>query len=68
MVLNNRDRIILLSKSNENFNSEVNILKEIIQSKSEEINDLKEKNSLLKSSLEYFKNLVYNLLKVLLML
>jgi len=64
-LLNNRDRIKLLLKNNEDFNSEVNDLKDEIQSKNEEINELKEENHLLKSSLEHFKNLIYNLVKFL---
>lgn len=64
-LLNNRDRIGLLLKNNEELNSEVDNLKDKIESKDEEINDLKEKNGLLKSSLEHLKNLIYNLVKFL---
>lgn len=62
-LLNNRDRIGLLLKNNENLNSEVDYLKEKINSKNEEINNLKEENNSLKSSLQHFKNLIYNLVK-----
>lgn len=64
-LLNNRDRIKLLLKNNEELNSEVDNLKDKIKSKNEEINDLKEENGLLKSSLEHLKNLIYNLVKFL---
>ncbi len=64
-LLNNRDRIRLLLKNNEELNSEVDSLNDKIKSKDENINDLKEENSLLKSSLEHLKNLVYNLVKFL---
>lgn len=64
-LLNNRDRINLLLKNNEDLNSEVNSLKDKIQYKNEEINELKEENSLLKSSLQHLKNLIYNLVKFL---
>lgn len=64
-LLNNRDRIKLLLKNNEKLNSEVDNLKDKIKSKNEEINDLKEENGLLKSSLEHLKNLIYNLVKFL---
>ena len=64
-LLNNRDRISLLLKNNEELNSEVDSLKDKITSKDEKINDLKEENSLLKSSLEHLKNLIYNLVKFL---
>ena len=64
-LLNNRDRIRLLLKNNEELNSEVDNLKDKIKSKNEEINDLKEENDLLKSSLEHLKNLIYNLVKFL---
>ncbi len=64
-LLNNRDRIRLLLKNNEELNSEVDSLKDKIKSKDENINDLKEENSLLKSSLEHLKNLIYNLVKFL---
>lgn len=60
-LLNNRARIDLLLKNNEDLNSEVITLKEKIKSKNKEINNLKEENSFLKSSLEHLKNLVYNL-------
>lgn len=52
-------------KNNEELNSEVDSLKDKIKSKDENINDLKEENSLLKSSLEHLKNLIYNLVKFL---
>ena len=64
-LLNNRARIELLLKNNENLNSEVSNLKKEIKTKTEEINDLKEENSLLRSSLEHFKNLIYNLVQFL---
>lgn len=64
-LLNNRDRIRLLLKNNEDFNFEVDNLKDKIQSKNEEINNLKEENHSLKSSLQHFKNLIYNLVKFL---
>lgn len=64
-LFNNRDRIRLLLKNNEELNSEVDNLKDNIKSKDEKINDLKEENSLLKSSLEHLKNLIYNLVKFL---
>lgn len=64
-LLNNRDRIRLLLKNNEELNSEVNSLKDKIKSKDENINGLQEENSLLKSSLEHLKNLIYNLVKFL---
>lgn len=64
-LLNNRDRIRLLLKNNEELNSEVDSLKDKIKSKDEKINDLNEENSLLKSSLEHLKNLIYNLVKFL---
>ncbi len=64
-LLNNRDRINLLLKNNKDLSSEVDYLKEKINSKNEEINDLKEENHFLKSSLEHFKNLIYNLVKFL---
>lgn len=64
-LLNNRDRIRLLSRNNEELNSEVDSLKDKIKSKDENINDLQEENSLLKSSLEHLKNLIYNLVKFL---
>lgn len=60
-LLNNRDRIKLLLKNNEDFGFEVSNLKEKLESKHKEINDLKEENSLLKSSLDHLKNLIYNL-------
>lgn len=65
-LLNNRDWIRLLLKNNEELNSEVDSLKYKIKSKDENINGLKEENSLLKSSLEHLKNLIYNLVKFLL--
>ena len=64
-LLNNRDRIRLLLKNNEGLNTEVDNLKDKIKSKDENINDLKEENSLLKSSLEHLKNLIYNLVQFL---
>lgn len=60
-LLNNRDRIKLLLKNNEDFGFEISNLKEKLESKNKEINDLKEENSLLKSSLNHLKNLIYNL-------
>ena len=63
-LLNNRDRIRLLL-NNEGLNTEVDNLKDKIKSKDENINDLKEENSLLKSSLEHLKNLIYNLVQFL---
>ena len=60
-LLNNRDRIKLLLKNNEDFGFEVSNLKEKLESKNKEINDLKEENNLLKSSLDHLKNLIYNL-------
>ena len=63
--LNNRDRIRLLLKNNGELNSEVDNLKDKIKSKDERINDLKEENIILKSSLEHLKNLIYNLVKFL---
>ena len=64
-LLNNRDRIRLLLKNNEELNSEVENLNEKIKSKENEINDLKEENHSLKSALEHLKNLIYNLVKFL---
>lgn len=64
-LLNNRDRIRLLLKNNEELNSEVDSLKDKIKSKDENINDLQKENSLLKSSLKHLKNLIYNLVKFL---
>ncbi len=64
-LLNNRDRIRLLLKNNEELNSEVDNLNEKIKSKDNEINDLKEENHSLKSALEHLKNLIYNLVKFL---
>lgn len=64
-LLNKRARIRLLLKNNEKLNSEVDSLKDKIKSKNENINDLQEENSLLKSSLEHLKNLIYNLVKFL---
>ena len=64
-LLNNRDRINLLLKNNENLDSEVDYLKDKINSKNEEISKLKDENNSLKSSLEHFKNLIYNLVKFL---
>lgn len=64
-LLNNRDRIRLLLKNNEELNSEMNNLNEKIKSKNNEINDLKEENHSLKSALEHLKNLIYNLVKFL---
>ena len=64
-LLNNRDRIRLLLKNNEDLNSEVDNLNEKIKSKDNEINDLKEENYSLKSALEHLKNLIYNLVKFL---
>lgn len=60
-LLNNRDIIKLLLKNNEDFGFEISNLKEKLESKNKEINDLKEENSLLKSSLNHLKNLIYNL-------
>lgn len=64
-LLNNRDRIRLLLKNNEELNSEVDNLNKKIKSKDNEINDLKEENLSLKSALEHLKNLIYNLVKFL---
>ncbi len=64
-LLNNRDRIRLLLKNNEDLNSEVGNLNEKIKSKDNEINDLKGENHSLKSALEHLKNLIYNLVKFL---
>lgn len=47
-LLNNRDRIRLLLKNNEELNSEIDNLKDNIKSKDEKMNNLKKENSLLK--------------------
>jgi uncharacterized protein YoxC len=60
-LLNHRSRIDLLLKNNEDLNSEVDNLKEKIKFKNEEINDLKDENSVLQTSLDHLKNLIYNL-------
>lgn len=64
-LLNNRDRIKLLLKNNEDLNFDVNNLKNEINYKNEEVNKLKEENNSLRSSLQHFKNLIYNLVKFL---
>ncbi len=64
-LLNNRDRIRLLLKNNEDLNYEGDYLKYKINSKNEEIKELKEENNSLQSSLKHFKNLIYNLVKFL---
>ena len=64
-LLNNRDRIRLLLKNNEDLNFEVGNLNEKIKSKDNEINDLKGENHSLKSALEHLKSLIYNLVKFL---
>ncbi len=64
-LLNNRDRIKLLLKNNEELNSEVDILKDKIKSKNEEINALREENHSLKSTLEHFKDMIYRLVQFL---
>ncbi len=60
-LLNNRAGIDLLLKNKKDLNSEVDNLKDKLKSKNEEIDDLKEENNLLKLSLDYLKNLIYNL-------
>ena len=64
-LIANRQRMNLYLKSNEELNIDVDNLKEKIQSQNNEIADLKEENTLLKSSLEYFKTIVYSLIQFL---
>ncbi len=64
-LIANRQRMNLYSKSNEELNIDVDNLKEKIQSQNNEIANLKEENTLLKSSLEYFKTIVYSLIQFL---
>ena len=64
-LINNRQRINQLLNNNEQSNNEINKLKDKINSKTTEISELKKENNLLKSSLEHFKTLVYNLIKFL---
>lgn len=64
-LIANRQRMNLYSKSNEELNIDVDNLKEKIQSQNNEIADLKEENTLLKSSLKYFKTIVYSLIQFL---
>lgn len=64
-LIANRQRLNLYLKSNEELNIDVDNLKEKIQSQNNEIADLKEENTLLKSSLEYFKTIVYSLIQFL---
>ncbi len=64
-LIANRQRMNLYSKSNEELNIDVDNLKKKIQSQNNEIANLKEENTLLKSSLEYFKTIVYSLIQFL---
>ena len=64
-LINNRQRINQLLNNNEQSSNEINKLKDEIQAKTTEINELKKENNSLKSSLEHFKTLVYNLIKFL---
>ena len=64
-LIANRQRINLYLKSNEELNIDVDNLKEKIQSQNNEIADLKEENTLLKSSLNHFKTMVFNLIQFL---
>ena len=64
-LIANRQRINLYLKSNEELNIDVDNLKEKIQSRNNEIADLKEENTLLKSSLNHFKTMVFNLIQFL---
>ena len=64
-LINNRQRINQLLNNNEQSSNEINKLKGELESKTTEINELKKENNSLKSSLEHFKTLVYNLIKFL---
>ncbi len=64
-LIANRQRINLYSKNNEELNLAVDNLKTKIQSQHNEIDDLKKENTLLKSSLNHFKTMVFNLIQFL---
>lgn len=64
-LIANRQRINLYSKNNEKLNLAVDNLKTKIQSQNNEIDDLKKENTLLKSSLNHFKTMVFNLIQFL---
>lgn len=64
-LIANRQRINLYSKNNEELNFAVDNLKTKIQSQNNEIADLKKENTLLKSSLNHFKTMVFNLIQFL---
>lgn len=64
-LIANRQRINLYSKNNEELNLAVDNLKTKIQSQNNEIADLKKENALLKSSLNHFKTMVFNLIQFL---
>ena len=64
-LIANRQRINLYSKNNEELNLAVDNLKTKIQSQHNKIADLKKENTLLKSSLNHFKTMVFNLIQFL---
>ena len=64
-LINSRQRINQLLNNNEQSSNEINKLKDELESKTTEINEIKKENNSLKSSLEHFKTLVYNLIKFL---
>ena len=64
-LINNRQRLNLLTKNNESLNQEVDKLNENIEEKENEIQELKEENHSLKSTLEHFKDMIYRLVQFL---
>ena len=64
-LIANRQRINLYVKNNKEFNIDINNLKTKIKSQNNEINDLKKENTLLKSYLNHFKTMIFNLIQFL---
>ena len=64
-LIANRQRMNLYSKNNEELTIDIDNLKEKIQLQNNEIDDLKKENTLLKSSLNHFKTIVFNLIQFL---
>ena len=64
-LIANRQRMNIYKKNNEELNIDIDNLKAKIKSQYNEIDDLKKENTLLKSSLNHFKTMVFNLIQFL---